>query len=455
MERERFSSQLSFILTSVGCAIGLGNIWRFPFVVGRYGGAAFVVLYLICLLVIGMPLIIMEFAVGRGSQKSITRSFDCLEPPGSKWHLIKYPAFAGNYLFQMFYTVITAWILIFSLYMMRGIFNGKTSEQILHIYKNMTGNPILVGVVTCGIIVTGFLICSMGVQKGVEKFCSFITASLFVCMIIVMFYTWHLPGAEAGIEFYLKPDFKRLFANGIFEPLNAAVTQVAYTFGTGMGSMGLFGSYLDKKKSLTGQAIAIIGLDTVVALIAGAIIFPACFANGIQPDSGPDLVFLTLPAVFQNLKGGQIFGSIFFIAILCAAMSTVISAFANITAMFSELFKCSNKRSVMINMVCLAVLSLPCVLGYNVLSFIKPFGEGSSILDLEDFLVTNMILPVGSIVYFMFCTGKHGWGLKNFIKEVNYGEGIRFPEKSFSVLKYLVLAGIILSFVSGYVTKFS
>lgn len=455
MEREKFSSQLSFILTSVGCAIGLGNIWRFPFLVGKYGGAAFVILYLICVIVIGLPLIIMEFAVGRASQRSITGSFDRLEPPGSKWHLIKYPAFAGNYLFQMFYTVITAWILIFSIYMMKGIFKDKTAEQVRGIYEAMTGDPVRVGAVTFIIIIAGFLICSLGVQKGVEKFCSFITASLFVCMVVIMVYTWTLPGASAGLEFYLKPDFRRLFANGVFEPLNAAVTQVAYTFGIGMGSMGLFGSYLDRKKKLTGQAVAIIGLDTVVALIVGATIFPACFAKGIQPDSGPDLVFITLPAVFDGLPCGRLFGSIFFIAILCAALSTVISAFANITAMLVDLKGCSVKRSVIVNMVCLLALSLPCILGYNVLSFIQPFGDGSSILDLEDFLVTNNILPLGSVIYFMFCAGKRGWGIKNFIREVNYGEGIDFPEKIFGVFKYFVLAGIILSFVSGYIAKFS
>ncbi len=454
MERERFSTRIGFVLTSVGCAIGLGNIWRFPYIVGQYGGAAFVLVYLLFLALLGFPMITMELAVHRASRKSVTKSFDFLEPAGTKWHLMKYPAFAGNYLFQMFYTTVAGWVLIFAAYMICGRFAGKNPEQIRAVYEDMMDNPVQMSAVTAFVIVICFFICSAGIRKGVEKFCTFITGGLFILMFIVAAYVWTLPGAAEGILFYLMPDFKRMAVHGIWEPLNAAMTQAFYTLGIGMGSIGVFGSYIGKEKSLAGEALTIVALDTSAALLAGAIIFPACFSNNIQPDSGPSLVFLTLPGVFASMPGGRLIGSFFFTAVLFAALSTVITAFANIVSMAVDLWNCKVKRAVAGNIIAMIILSLPCILGFTLWKGVQPFGEGSTIMDLEDFIVTNNILPFGSMVYFWFCVSRRGWGWDRFIREADTGSGIQFPKRIFCFLKYIIPALIAASFLAGYYSKF-
>ncbi|MDO4312290.1 MAG: sodium-dependent transporter [Eubacteriales bacterium] len=454
MEREKFSTRVGFVFTAVGCAIGLGNIWRFPYITGKYGGAAFILIYLVFLVVLGFPLITMELTVGRASQKSITRSFDVLEAPGQKWHLIKYPAFAGNYLFQMFYTTVAGWVLLFAVKMVNGEFQGKNTAQIRTVYTEMLDQPVTMMITTGLIVVAAFLICAGGIRNGIERFCTIITGSLFALMIGVAFYVMTLDGAGAGISFYLKPDFGRLFANGIWEPVNAAMTQAFYTLGIGMGSIGVFGSFIGKERSLVSEAFWIVALDTVAALLAGMIIFPACFSCGIQPDSGPDLVFVTLPSVFASMPGGRVIGSFFLIAVFFAAFSTVITAFANIVSMVVDLTGCTARKSVAGNIVCMLILSMPCILGYNVWKGVQPFGAGSTIMDFEDFLVTNNILPLGSLIYAAFCISKKGWGWDNFVKEANQGKGLRFPERMFKILRYLIPIVIGISFLSGYISKF-
>lgn len=453
MERERFSSRIGFMLTAVGCAIGLGNVWRFPYITGQYGGAAFIIIYIIFLVVLGFPLVTMELAVGRASQRSITRSFDVLEKPGQKWHLIKYPAFTGNYLFQMFYTTVAAWILLFAIKTFQGEFVGETTEQIKSTYDRMIADPVLVASVTGAIIILAFLICMGGIRKGIERFCTVITGSLFVIMVCLALYVLTLDGAKEGLRFYLVPNFKKLFENGIWEPINAALTQTFYTLGIGMGSIGVLGSYIGKERGLTKEAVSIVALDTIAALLAGLIIFPACFSCGIHPDSGPNLVFVTLPSVFARMPGGRIVGGFFLVAVFLAAVSTIIAAFANIVSMVVDLTGCTAKKSVAGNIVCMVWLSLPCVLGFSLWKGFQPFGEGTTIMDLEDFLVTNIILPIGSIVYVAFCLSNKGWGWNNFINEVNQGEGIKFPKGAYKILRYALPAGIGVSFISGYISK--
>lgn len=454
MERERFSSRIGFMLTAVGCAIGLGNVWRFPYITGQYGGAAFIIIYIIFLVVLGFPLVTMELAVGRASQRSITRSFDVLEKPGQKWHLIKYPAFTGNYLFQMFYTTVAAWILLYAIKAFQGEFVGETTEQIKSTYDRMIADPVLVASVTGAIIILAFLICMGGIRKGIERFCTVITGSLFVIMACLALYVLTLDGAKEGLRFYLVPNFKKLLENGIWEPINAALTQTFYTLGIGMGSIGVLGSYIGKERGLTKEAVSIVALDTIAALLAGLIIFPACFSCGIHPDSGPNLVFVTLPSVFARMPGGRIIGGFFLVAVFLAAVSTIIAAFANIVSMVVDLTGCTAKKSAAGNIVCMVWLSLPCVLGFSLWKGFQPFGEGTTIMDLEDFLVTNIILPIGSIVYVAFCLSNKGWGWNNFINEVNQGEGIKFPKGAHKILRYALPAGIGVSFISGYISKF-
>lgn len=454
MQREKFSSRLGFLLISAGCAIGLGNVWRFPFVTGKYGGAAFVLIYLVFLIALGLPIMVMEFSVGRASQKSVAKSFDALEPPGSKWHLHKYPALIGNYLLMMFYTTIGGWMLIYCFKMISGEFTDMNSEQVSGVFQSMQMNPTIMIVAMVVVVVACFGVCSGGLQKGVEKITKVMMLCLLGIMAVLAVHSLTLPGAGEGLSFYLFPDFSKLTENGLFNAIFDAMGQAFFTLSIGMGSLAIFGSYIDKKHSLTGEAVRISLLDTGVALIAGLIIFPACFTFGVNPDSGPNLIFVTLPNVFASIPGGQIWGFLFFVFLLFAALSTIIAVFENIISCWMDLKGWSRRKTVLINLVAILILSLPCILGFNLWKEFQPFGHGSTILDLEDFLVSNNLLPLGSLVYLLFCTSRYGWGWKNFQKEANTGNGLKFPKWSRVYVSYILPIIVIVIFVQGYIAKF-
>ncbi len=451
-ERERLSSRLGFILVAVGCAVGLGNVWRFPYVVGRNGGAIFVLIYLCFLVTLGLPIVIMEFAVGRSSQKSVAKSFEVLEAKGSKWHVFGYFAMIANYLLMMFYTVIAGWVLDYFCLTVAGRFDQKSSVEIEDMFNLVSLNPYQSIFWMVVVVVIGFAVCWFGVKNGVEKVTKVIMSGLFVIMLILMFNSLTLEGGLKGIEFYLKPNLSNLKERGIGTVVSEAMGQAFFTLGLGVGSMAIFGSYIGKDRSLTGEAIYITALDTVVALIAGLIIFPACSAFGVDVTSGPNLVFITLPNIFNKMVAGRFWGSLFFLFMCFAAMSSIIAVFENIIAFGMELFNWSRKKSVIINVFLMIILSLPCALGFNVFSFIEPLGQGTTILDLENFILNNNLLPIGALVYVTFCTTKYGWGYDNFIEEANCGEGIKFPKAIRPYVTFVLPILVLAVFIQGYIS---
>lgn len=455
MQREKFSSRLGFILISAGCAIGLGNVWRFPYIVGKYGGAAFVLIYLLFLLILGLPIMVMEFSVGRASRKSVALSFDTLEKPGQKWHIHKYFAMGGNYLLMMFYTTIAGWMLQYFIKMATGQFQGLNKQGVSNVYDEMLAQPWTMMIFMIITVVVCFLICALGVQKGVEKITKIMMLLLLGLMLILAIRSFTLPNAAEGLKFYLYPDFGKVVENGLSETIFAAMGQSFFTLSLGMGSIAIFGSYIGKERSLTGEAICVTSLDTFVALLAGLIIFPSCFAYGVNPGEGPSLLFITLPNVFNAMEGGRIWGTLFFLFMIFAAVSTVIAVFENIISFAIDLTGCSRKKAVIYNMIAIIILSMPCVLGFNVLSGFTPLGEGSTILDLEDFIVGNNLLPLGSLVYLLFCTSRYGWGWKNFTEEANAGKGIKFPKWARIYVTYILPIIVLFIFVQGYISKFS
>ena len=454
MQREKFGSRLGFILISAGCAIGLGNVWRFPYITGKYGGAAFVLIYLVFLVLLGLPIMVMEFAVGRASQASVAMSFDRLEPLGTKWHWYKWFGMAGNYLLMMFYTTIGGWILLYVFKMAGGEFEGKNADEIAGVFGNLMEKPGLMTICMILVVAVCFGIVCMGLQKGVEKITKKMMILLLALMVILAIRSATLPGAGEGIRFYLLPDFKKAAESGLKEVIFAAMGQSFFTLSLGIGAIAIFGSYIDKKRRLTGEAVCVTVLDTCVALIAGMIIFPASFAFGIQPDSGPSLIFITLPNIFNSMSGGRIWGTLFFLCMLFAAASTVIAVFENIIAFAMDLTNCSRAKAVVINLIAIVILSLPCILGFNVLSGFQPLGAGSNVLDLEDFIVSNNLLPLGSLVYLLFCTSRYGWGWKKFCEEANAGEGIKFPKWTRIYVSYILPLIVLFIFVQGYWSKF-
>ena len=454
MEREKFSSRLGFILISAGCAIGLGNVWRFPYIVGQYGGAAFVLIYLVFLLIMGLPIVVMEFSVGRASQKSAALSFEQLEPKGSKWHLNKYIAIAGNYLLMMFYTTVSGWMVLYFIKMAKGDFVGMDAVGVKDEFNAVLGNAPLMMVMMIVVVIIGFSVCAMGLQNGVEK----ITKSMMVCLIVLMVIlavnSVMLEGGSAGLEFYLKPDFSKVAEAGISEVIFAALGQAFFTLSIGIGALAIFGSYIGKEKRLTGEAISVMCLDTLVAFMSGLIIFPACFAYGVEAGSGPSLIFVTLPNVFNHMSGGRLWGSLFFVFMSFAALSTVIAVFQTIVSFATDLTGCSVKKAVACNFAAIILLSIPCVLGFNVWKGIQPLGPGSTIQDLEDFIVSNNLLPIGSLIYLLFCTSRKGWGFDNFMAEANAGTGIRFPRWARVYVSYVLPLIILVIFLQGYWAKF-
>jgi len=454
MQREKFSSRIGFILISAGCAIGLGNVWRFPYIVGQYGGAAFILIYLAFLLIFGLPIMTMEFAVGRGSQKSIAESFRVLEPKGTKWHWFSIVGMAGNYLLMMFYTTVTGWMFAYFIKMLKGDFAGQNAQQISSQFGAFTANaPAVVGFMILSVVL-GFLICSFGLEKGVEKITKIMMSALLAIILILAIRSVTLPGAAVGLRYYLVPDFQKMSEQGIGKVIFAALGQAFFTLSIGMGSMAIFGSYIAKDRSLLGETISIAALDTFVAFCAGLIIIPACFAYDINPGQGPGLLFETLPNLFNSMAGGRIWGSLFFVFMIFAAMSTVVAVFENIVS-FAMDKGCPRKRACLVNLIAVIILSLPCALGFNALSFITPLGAGSTVLDLEDFIISNNILPLGSLVYVVFCTNKKfGWGWDSFIKEANTGKGAKLPRALKIYAKYVLPIILIVFWIQGIIAMF-
>lgn len=454
MGREKFSSRLGFILISAGCAIGLGNVWRFPYIVGTYGGAAFVLIYLAFLLVLGLPIVIMEFAVGRASQKSAAKSFDVLEPKGTRWHWNKGIAIAGNYVLMMFYTTVAGWMILYFVKMVKGDFAGLDAAGVGNTFQVMLGNPGLMTVMMLFVVVAGFSVCALGLKNGVEKITKIMMISLLVLMLILAINSIFMEGGEAGLEFYLKPDFGKIKEAGVGEAVFAALGQAFFTLSIGIGALAIFGSYIGKEKRLAGEAISVTLLDTFVAFMSGLIIFPACFAFDIPADQGPSLIFVTLPNVFIHMTGGRVWGSLFFLFMSFAAMSTVIAVFQNIISFATDLTGCSVKMAALWNMVLVFALSLPCVLGFNLWSGFMPLGPGTNVLDLEDFIVSNNLLPIGSLVYLLFCTSRYGWGFEKFLAEANEGTGLRFPRMVRVYVTYILPLIVLGIFLQGYWSKF-
>lgn len=452
--RERFSSRLGFILISAGCAVGLGNVWRFPYITGQYGGAAFVLVYLIFLVLLGLPIMVMEFAVGRASQKSAARSFHVLEPAGTKWHLQGYACMAGNYLLMMFYTTVGGWMAAYIFKTLTGEFKGLDSDGVAAVFNDMLARPGYMTFWMVLVVLLSFFICSLGLQKGVERITKAMMSCLFLILLILCIRSVTLPGASEGLRFYLIPDFTRFTENGVGNTIFAAMGQAFFTLSLGIGAMAIFGSYIGKDHTLTGETINICLLDTLVAFLAGLIIFPSCFAFGVDPGQGPGLVFITLPNIFNQMVGGWIFGVLFFVFMTFAAQSTIIAVFENIISFSMDLFGTSRKKTVLINGIAIILLSLPCVFGFNIWSGFQPMGAGSTIQDLEDFIVSNNLLPLGSMVYLLFCTSRYGWGWKNFLAEADTGKGVKFPAWARVYVSYILPLIVLFIFIMGYYQKF-
>lgn len=455
MKRESFGSRLGFILVSAGCAIGLGNVWKFPYICGQYGGAAFILIYLIFLVLLGIPVLVCEFSVGRGSRQSVAKCFEKLEPAGTNWHRLKYIGIFGCYLLMMFYTMVGGWMLNYCFKSIKGDFAGAAPEAVSATFTNMLANVPEMIIWTVVICIIGFVVCALGLQNGIEKITKVMMIALFAIMVVLAVNSVLMDGAVEGVRFYLVPDFAKIHDVGIGNVIYAALSQSFFTLSIGIGAMLIFGSYLDRTRSLTGEAISITILDTFVALIAGFIIIPACFAYGIEPGAGPSLVFITLPNIFAQMNNGAIWSALFFLFLTFAALSTIIAVFENLIAFNLELFGWSRKKSTLICAVVIILLSMPAVLGFNVLSGIQPLGTGTNIMDLEDFIVSNNLLPLGSLCYVLFCTSKNGWGWDNFIKEANAGTGIAFPKMLKPYMTYGIPAIIIVIYLKGYYDFFT
>lgn len=454
LERGSFSTRLGFILVSAGCAIGLGNVWRFPFITGQYGGASFVLIYLVFLAILGLPIMVAEFAVGRASIRSAAMSFDVLEPKGTKWHLYKYGAIAGNLLLMMFYTTVSGWMLYYLYKMAVGGFNGLDADGVGKVFGSLLMDPVTMSGYMVAIVVLCGGVCYLGVQAGVERITKWMMTFLLILMVILAINSILLPNSEIGLEYYLKPDFSKIHEYGLNTVIFAAMGQAFFTLSLGIGALAIFGSYIGKSKRLTGEAIWVIILDTFVALMAGLIIFPACFSFGVNPGSGPNLLFVTLPNVFNHMAFGNLWGALFFLFMTFASMSTVIAVFENLIACFFELTHKDRRTIIRWGMLVIILLSMPCVLGFNEWSGFQPLGKGSNVLALEDFFVSNNLLPLGSLVYLAFCTSRYGWGWDNFIREADTGKGIAFPKWLRVYLTYVLPLIVLYIFAMGYYSMF-
>ena len=439
--REMLSSRLGFLLLSAGCAIGLGNVWRFPYITGNYGGAIFVGIFLICLLAV-MPIMIMEFAVGRAARRNMGLAFGRLEPEGTHWHRFGWWALVGSYVLMMFYTVVTGWMLLYCWYTASGALSGLQPAQVGAFFGEVLGSAGTL------VVLIGSGICAMGVQKGVERVVKLMMVGLVLILLVLVVRALLLPGAMEGVRFYLVPDVDRFLEKGVFNVISAAMNQSFFCLSVGIGAMTIFGSYQSKERALTGEALWITLFNTLVGIFAGLIIFPACFSFGVSPNSGPGLVFVTLPNIFNNMFLGRLWGTLFFILMAFAALSTVIAVFENI------IWGMPRRRAVVLHLIGLWVLSLPCALGFNVWSDFQPFGAGTSVLDLEDFIISNHMLPLGGLFFLLFCCIRYGWGWDKFIAETDTGEGMKFPAWLRPYLTYILPLVILFLFVMGYVDRF-
>ncbi len=452
-KREKFGSRLGFILVSAGCAIGLGNVWKFPYMAGANGGAAFIMIYLLFLVILGIPVMVAEFAVGRGSQKSVAKSFAVLQKEGSNFDKFGYLGLFGNYLLMMFYTMVAGWLLYYLYKMTSGKLIGLSAEAIGADFGALLASwPTLTFWMILAVVIS-FGVCSLGLQNGVERVTKFMMSALLILMVIMVIRVVTLPGAAEGLKFFLIPNFERLLEQGIGNVVFAAMAQAFFTLSIGVGSMAVFGSYLSKERSLTGEAISITILDTAVALMAGLIVIPACFAFGVDPAKGPGLIFVALPNIFNAMPAGQIWGSLFFLFLCFAALSTVIAVFENIISSNMDLFGWTRGKAIIVNLIAIIILSMPCILGFNLWANFHPFGGETVVLDLEDFILSNNLLPLGAIIYLIFSTAGHGWGWQNFLNEANSGEGLKYPNLKLYTGVILPLI-ILVVYVKGYIDFF-
>ncbi len=449
MNREKLGSRLGFILLSAGCAIGIGNVWKFPYMVGEYGGGAFVLIYLFFLAIMGIPVMTMEFSLGRASQKSPARMYQVLEPKGSKWHIHGYMSVIGNYLLMMFYTVVSGWMLQYFVMMATGKFENLDAKGVTDKFNNVLADEKTLLIYMAIVVIVGFGVCAIGLQNGLEKITKVMMIMLLVIMAVLAVNSFFLKGGEEGLKFYLLPDFNRMKEIGIGNVLVGAMNQAFFTLSLGMGAMAIFGSYIGKERSLMGEAVNVAILDTVVAFSSGLIMFPACFAYGVEVDSGKSLIFITLPNIFNNIPMGRLWGSLFFVFMSFAALSTIFAVFEGINASLRDMFGWSRKKTCLINGILMFVLSIPCVLGFNLWKGCTPLGKGTNIMDLEDFLVSNIILPLGALAFILFCVTKKGWGWKNFTEEANTGKGLKVKNWMRGYMTYVLPAIVFFVFVYG------
>ncbi|WP_440448244.1 sodium-dependent transporter [Ruminococcus sp.] len=452
MERENFKSKLGFILVSAGCAIGIGNVWRFPFVTGQNGGGIFVLLYLLFLVIMGIPVLTMELAIGRASKKSAVLAYKTLEKPKSKWHIHGWFCILGCYLLMMYYTPVSGWMLSYFFKFATGTFeSGMSSEDVSNVFSNLMSNPTEMIIWMAVMAIAGFFVCSKGIQNGIEKVSKVMMILLLTLIIILAVNSLALTGAAEGIKFYLVPDMEKVKSIGIGHIITSAMSQAFFTLSLGIASMEIFGSYMTREKTLPSESIKICILDTFVAITAGLIIFPACFSYGVQPDQGPALIFVTLPNVFVNMAGGRIWGTLFFLFMTFACFSTVIAVFENLISFSIDMFNLSRTKAVIINAIIMLIGCLPCIFGFNILSGFSILGKG--VLDIEDFIVSNLLLPVGAFLYSLFCSTKFGWGFDGYLNECNQGRGIKFPRFIKPYVKYILPVLVLIVFISGFIPQ--
>ena len=450
-KRESFASRLGFILVSAGCAIGIGNVWRFPTVTGQNGGGVFVLIYLLFLLLLGVPVMTMELAVGRAGHGTATNAYRALEPVGTRWHWHGFVCLLGCCTLMMYYTTVNGWMFSYFFKFLTGTFTGLSSEQVGGVFSSMLSSPAEMGVFMVVTVLLGFFICSFGLQNGVERITKVMMVALLILIIILAGHSFTLPGAKDGLSFYLLPSLERAKEVGFGKVIVSAMNQAFFTLSLGVGAMEIFGSYMNRKHTLASEAVRICALDTVVAISAGLIIFPACFSFSISPDAGPSLIFITLPNVFTNMAGGRIWGTLFFLFMSFASFTTVIAVFENILANLMDFAHIDRKKAAIIGCIFVLITSIPCVLGFNLLSGITPLGAGSTILDGEDFLVSNLLLPIGSLIYLLFCVTRWGWGFDRYLAEANAGEGIKLPRFLKPLFQFVLPALIAIILISGLI----
>lgn len=451
MKRESFKSRLGFLLVSAGCAIGIGNVWRFPYVTGQNGGGIFVLFYLIFLVIMGLPVLTMELAVGRASRKSAVLGYKALEKKGSKWHIHGWVAIFGCCMLMMYYTTVSGWMVTYFFKFLTGSFkSGMTTEDTAQAFSNLLGDPKQMAFWMILTVVVGFLVCSRGLQNGLEKISKFMMTALLLLIVVLAVHSLTLSNAAEGVKFYLVPNTEAVAAVGLKNVITAAMNQAFFTLSLGVAAMEIFGSYMGKDHTLAGEGVRICALDTFVAIMAGLIIFPACFSYNVEVNAGPSLIFITLPNVFINMLGGRIWGSLFFLFMTFASFSTVIAVFENIMSFCMDMFGWSRNKAALINCIVILIASLPCVLGYNVWSNLHLIG-GRDVLDSEDFIVSNLLLPIGSLIYLLFCVTKWGWGFEKYCEEANTGDGIKISKKLRPYFQFILPILIVFILIQGLI----